>query len=52
MVVKALISFSGRISMYEGEERDIKEDALFSDLLKAGYIEPVKKAKKGKKDES
>ena len=39
---KALKSFSGVISMYEGETREIDNAELVADLLKAGYIEEVK----------
>lgn len=39
---KALKSFSGVISMYEGETREIEDAAIVADLLKAGYIEEVK----------
>lgn len=39
---KALKSFSGVISMYEGETREIDNAELVADLLNAGYIEEVK----------
>ena len=39
---KALKSFSGVISMYEGETREIDNAAIVADLLRAGYIEEVK----------
>lgn len=39
---KALKSFSGVISMHEGETREIENAEVVSDLLKAGYIEEVK----------
>ena len=39
---KALKSFSGVISMHEGETREIDNAELVADLLKAGYIEEVK----------
>ena len=41
MKVKALKSFSGVISMYAGEVRDIRTQATLDDLTAAGYIEPV-----------
>lgn len=47
---KALIGFSGKISMTKGQIREIKDKAIIKDLLKAGYIEEVKSTKK-KKDE-
>lgn len=39
---KALKSFSGAISMHEGETREIDDAELVADLLRAGYIEEVK----------
>lgn len=39
---RALKSFSGVISMYDGETREIDDAELVADLLKAGYIEEVK----------
>ena len=39
---KALKSFSGVISMYEGETREIDNAELVADLTKVGYIEEVK----------
>ena len=47
---KALISFSGKVSMSKGQVKEIKDKEIIKDLLKAGYIEEVKPAKK-KKDE-
>ena len=35
-------SFSGIISMHEGETREIDNAELVADLTKAGYIEEVK----------
>lgn len=48
---KALISFSGLISMTKGQVREIKDKAIIKDLLKAGYIEEVKSTKKKKEEE-
>ena len=39
---KALKSFSGIVSMYEGETREIEDADVVDDLLKAGYIAEVK----------
>lgn len=39
---RALKSFSGAISMREGETREIDDAELVADLLRAGYIEEVK----------
>lgn len=38
MVYRALRSFSGVISMAAGEERELKDQRLIDDLLKARYI--------------
>lgn len=47
---RALVSFSGVISMALNEEREITDKNLIKDLLKAGYIEKVKTADKKKAD--
>ena len=39
---RALKSFSGIVSMHEGETREIEDADVVADLLKAGYIEEVK----------
>lgn len=39
----ANISFSGKISMHEGEIRNISGKALIKDLTKAGYIRKLNK---------
>ena len=49
---KALISFSGVISMRKGEVRAITDKAVVADLLRAGYIEEVKTEKKPKAEEN
>ncbi len=41
MAYKALKSFSGLVSMRKGEERDIEDQEVVKDLLRAGYIEEV-----------
>lgn len=51
MKVKALKSFSGSISMYVGEVRDIRTQTTLDDLAAAGYIEPVA-PRRSAKDES
>lgn len=40
MKLKALKSFGGKISMYAGEVRDIVDEFIVKDLLRAGYVEP------------
>lgn len=48
MLYRALVSFAGAVSMVEGEAREILEPSLVSDLMKAGYIEPIAEEDKGK----
>jgi hypothetical protein len=43
---KALVSFSGKLSMFKGQVREIKDNVIVEDLLRAGYIEEVKSTKK------
>lgn len=38
---KALTSFVGKVSMVEGEAKNILDKEVVQDLLKAGYIEKV-----------
>lgn len=40
MQYKALVSFSGTISMAMGEVQEITNQEIVNDLLKAGYIQP------------
>lgn len=47
---RALKSFSGTVSMYEGETREIEDAEIVADLLKAGYIAEVK-PKRGRSTE-
>lgn len=50
MIYRALVSFSGKLSMAMGEVREISNKSIVDDLLKAGYIEELKETKI-KKDE-
>lgn len=43
---KALVSFSGLITMAMGDIREITDESIVKDLLKAGYIEEVKEKPK------
>lgn len=45
MKYRALISFSGNITMAMGEVREIDNKCIANDLLNAGYIEELKEAK-------
>ncbi len=49
MKVKALTSFSGELSMYVGEEREIEKGEVLTDLLNAHYVEEIKTTKADKK---
>lgn len=53
MKVKALVSFSGLVTMHAGEETVLRDSKIVADLRQAGYIEIVEKKDKGgvKKDE-
>lgn len=59
MLVKALTSFGGKISMGVGEVREILDEEIAKDLLRAGHVVEAKaekqaanKAEKAKKEES
>lgn len=59
MLVKALTSFGGKISMGAGEVREILDEEIAKDLLRAGHVveakaekQAAKKAEKAKKDEA
>ena len=42
MKVKANISFTGAtFSMVGGQEREITDEVILSDLIKAGYVSPL-----------
>jgi len=58
MLVKALTSFGGKISMGAGEVREILDEEIAKDLLRAGHVveakaekQATKKAEKAKKEE-
>ena len=48
MMYKALVGFSGKITMSKGEVMEIKDKELVADLTKAKFIEPIEKPKKEK----
>ena len=55
MLVRAKVSFAGNISMMRGKEREIADEEVLKDLLKAGYVEPIEPAEQpneGKVDET
>ena len=41
MLVKATENFSGAVSMTIGQTKELSEGDILSDLLRAGYVEPV-----------
>lgn len=41
MKVKALVSFAGKVTMAPNEIREIKNEEVLNDLLRAGYVEVV-----------
>lgn len=45
MMYKAIVSFSGIVSMAEGDIAEIADKAVSEDLLNAGYIEAVEEVK-------
>jgi len=47
MKVRALISFSGSMTMAKGEITECSDKAILNDLLKARYIEKVADTPKG-----
>ena len=49
MLYKAKVSFSGLVSMYKGETKELTDEEIIKDLLKAKYIEKVEDAKVIKK---
>lgn len=48
MKYKAIKSFGGKVSMHVGEVKNISDDNIAKDLLRAGYIEEIKPAEKAK----
>ena len=49
--VRALVSFSGAVSMIPGETRTVS-DGLAADLIQAGYAEAVREKKPPKEKEN
>jgi hypothetical protein len=47
--VRALKSFAGKVTMAVGEVREIKDEVILKDLLRAEYVETVEEPKKSKK---
>lgn len=51
MTIKALVNFSGIISMSKGEIRNVENDEVLNDLISAGYVKEVNANKKGVKSD-
>lgn len=49
MLIKAKVSFAGVVSMGVNEIREVHNEEVVRDLLKAGYVEEVKPAAKASK---
>lgn len=49
MKYKALISFSGLISMSKDDIAEINDNEISADLIKAGYIEPAEEKNESKR---
>lgn len=50
MLIKALISFAGKVAMYAGEIREVAEKEIAEDLIKAGYAVEQKEEKTSKEE--
>lgn len=46
MAYRALVSFSGVLSMVKGEVREITDEAVANDLVKSGYITDLSEKQK------
>lgn len=49
MLLKALMSFAGKVSMYEGEIREVAEKEIADDLINAGFAIEYEADRNGKK---
>ena len=49
MAYRALKTFAGVVTMVKGEVREIKDDTIAKDLLKAGYIVDLSEKQKAAK---
>lgn len=53
MKIRALVSFSGALTMAKDEVRDYDNEIVLSDLMNAGYVEEIKTTpKRSVKNES
>ena len=51
MKVKALVGFVGLVSMRKNEVKDIRDKKIVTDLIRAGYVEPIEEKKEEQKEE-
>ena len=49
MICRALVTFGGVVSMRKDEVREITDKKVASDLLRAGYVQEIKKEVKTQK---
>lgn len=40
-MIRALVSFSGAISMYKGQTGEIEDVIILNDLVSTGYVEVI-----------
>lgn len=41
MRVKATVSFTGAVTMFAGEVREITDGSVLTDLIRCGYVTPL-----------
>ena len=41
MKVRALVGFVGLVSMRKNDVKDIRDKKIVTDLIRAGYVEPI-----------
>lgn len=49
MLIKAIASFAGKVSMYAGEIREVEDKAIADDLINAGFAIKYEENEKGEK---
>jgi hypothetical protein len=52
MKVRALIGFVGLVSMRKNEVKDIRDKKIVTDLIRAGYVEPIDEKTDKQKEEA
>ena len=51
MKVRALVCFVGLVSMRKNEVKDIRNKKIVTDLIRAGYVEPIEDQKEDQKED-